>query len=68
MNKFLAAIQREEGLQVTVLNALQAGQEGPKMEKKYRDVNQRLRNLIADPTITTEQFLRGVSYNIELSV
>ena len=48
-----------------------AGQEIQKQKKKYKDVNDRLKILIENydnDAITREEFVRGVSHNINLNV
>ena len=67
--RFFSAIQKEEGLQDDDLTALMAGQEIQK-QKKYKDVNDRLKILIENydnDVITREEFVRGVSHNINLN-
>ena len=69
--RFFSAIQKEEGLQNADLTALMAGQEIQKQKKKYKDVNDRLKILIENydnDAITREEFVRGVSHNINLNI
>ena len=72
MWRFLSALQREQQLQhATYVSIHQGGQQAPPMKKKYEDVNQRLRRLIANyrsEEIGRMEFLRGVAYNIELQL
>ena len=71
MWKFLAGIQREQGLQYANVMARAAGQAPPPPKQQYTDVNRRLQTLIQrhnENQISIEDFLKGVTYNIELNV
>lgn len=69
--RFLAAIQKEEALQAAELYKFKAGNEIQKQEKKYADINKRIKVLIrrlTEDIIDRQEFLRGVGYNISMNV
>lgn len=69
--RFLAAIQKEEALQAAEIFKFKAGNEIQRQEKKYIDINKRLKVLIrrlVEEIIDRKEFLRGVGYNISLNV
>ena len=69
--RFFSALQKEEDLQAADLTAFMAGQEIQKQKKKYRDLNDRQKDLIEkyeNDAITREEFLKGILYNINFNV
>ena len=69
MWRFLPGLQREEAFQQTLLLQMLAGAPAPPQERKYRDLNTRLRNNIQrfeNEEMELMEFLRGISYNITL--
>ena len=71
MWKFLTGLQREHTIQYGLYIQAIAGEEPPPQKKTYRDINERLQTNIArheTGALSTEDFLRGVAYNINLNV
>lgn len=69
--RFIDGLRREEGLQYAALQQYLAGDAPPAEPKRYRDMNRRLSTLVhrhVEGEMPTEDFLRGVSHNINMNV
>ena len=63
--KCMAVLQKEQILQHAEFAQLQAGGQGKVMEKRYKDMNERLQRLVAGDQPVLE-FLRNVARNLEM--
>lgn len=67
--RFLHAICKEQGLQAFDFQQFQSGRDVQKTERKYKEANTALKNLIGRHNaneISTEHLLRAVSYHIAI--
>ena len=69
--RFFTAIQKEQNLQASDLIKFKSGQEVQKQEKRYKEMDGRIRTLLRryrEDIISKKDFIRGVGYNITLNV
>lgn len=62
--RFIAAIQREQGLREVQVEQFVGGIEPPRQRKKYKDCNERIKRVLSNYDINTVvNFLRGIAHN-----
>lgn len=71
MWKFFGGLRKEHALHYTTYVQALGGEQPPKQNRRYKDCNNRLQNLIdreGEGEITKIEFLKGVAHNLTLNV